>query len=432
MGIVLLTVEPGRRNRLVADNSLRPVARCRVDPSQVGIRFGAGDKECAGFVKAEESLEIQIGAIHHIDCRRLRNHQIKPIEVVQFAVGNMYNCRDISPQVQQRVHLGRCLGAPKRRPWKQRQAEVDGGRVQGIYRVRQIQSQVFFGSALSGLPYQVRRDIVPGMRGIAEGFFVPLFFAAAGLHLSISFIELPVLTIAALVIVPFVGKFAGALTGAFVTRQEMPFTLATGMMAKGVAEIALLLVLLETGVIGQSIFSLLVLIMVAHILLVPPVINSAISRVKSLEHADQSAGQMPSLAHLDFALDDITVDDILDRSRTYPDSSLSVRAFVDRWVVPHQRDYVIVEQGRLLGTVALDMLLYLPKNSWASTPVGKFMRQDSPCVWLSEPVEDALQKMTENSLSVMPVLDEKSREFLGIITSQEILDLMILEARGEH
>ena len=291
---------------------------------------------------------------------------------------------------------------------------------------------LLFGSALSGLPYQVRRDIVPGMRGIAEGFFVPLFFAAAGLHLSISFIELPVLTIAALVIVPFVGKFAGALTGAFVTRQEMPFTLATGMMAKGVAEIALLLVLLETGVIGQSIFSLLVLIMVAHILLVPPVINSAISRVKSSEHADQSAAQMPSLAHLDFALDDITVDDILDRSRTYPDSSLSVRAFVDRWVVPHQRDYVIVEQGRLLGTVALDMLRYLPKNSWTSTPVGKFMRQDPPCVWLNEPVEDALQKMTENSLSVMPVLDEKSREFLGIITSQEILDLMILEARGEH
>ena len=71
---------------------------------------------------------------------------------------------------------------------------------------------------------------------------------------------------------------------------------------------------------------------------------------------------MPSLAHLDFALDDITVEDILDRSRTYPDSSLSVRAFVDRWVVPHQRDYVIVEQGRLLGTVALDMLRYLPKK----------------------------------------------------------------------
>ena len=291
---------------------------------------------------------------------------------------------------------------------------------------------LLFGSALSGLPYQVRRDIVPGMRGIAEGFFIPLFFAAAGLQLSISFIELPILTIAALVIVPFIGKFAGALIGALVTRQDMPFTLATGMMAKGVAEIALLLVLLETGVIGPSIFSLLVLIMVTYILLAPPVINAAVRRAKPSQQAVPSAPQLPSLVHLDFALDDITVGNILDRTRTYPDSSLSVRAFVDRWVVPYQQDYLIVERGQLLGVISLGMLRYLPKKMWSSTLIDKFMRQDMPCVLPHEPVEDALQKMTENSLTVIPVLDEKSKNFLGMITSQEILDLMILEARGEY
>ena len=291
---------------------------------------------------------------------------------------------------------------------------------------------LLFGSALSGLPFQVRRDIVPGMRSIAEGFFIPLFFAAAGLHLSLSFIELPILTIAALVIVPFVGKFAGALLGAYVTRQDMPFTLATGLMAKGVAEIALLLVLFETGAIDPSVFSLLVLIMVAYILLVPPGINAAIRRAEPSQQAASSVPELPSLAHLDFALDDITVGDILDRSRTYPDASQSVRAFVDRWVIPHQQDYLLVEQGRLLGIVSLGMLRYLPKKLWSSTRVGKFARQDPPCVHPNEPVEDALQKMTEHSLTVMPVLDAKSEEFLGMVTSQEVLDLMILEARGEH
>ena len=73
---------------------------------------------------------------------------------------------------------------------------------------------LLFGAALSGMPHQVRRDIAPGMRSAAEGLFVPLFFAAAGLHMSLSFTELPALTIAALVVVPLVGKFAGALIGA--------------------------------------------------------------------------------------------------------------------------------------------------------------------------------------------------------------------------
>ena len=291
---------------------------------------------------------------------------------------------------------------------------------------------LLFGSALSGLPYQVRRDIAPGMRSIAEGFFIPLFFAAAGLHLSLSFIELPALTIAALVIVPFVGKFAGALIGAYVTRQDMPFTLATGMMAKGVAEIALLLVLFETGAISSSIFSLLVLIMVAYILLVPPVINTAIRGAKPSQQDASSVPTLPSLAHLDFALDDITVGDILDRSRSYPEASQSVRAFVDRWVVPNQQDYLVVEQGRLLGIVSLSMLRYLPKKLWLGTHVGKFVRKDPPWVRSSEPVEDALQKMTEHSLTVMPVLEEESGKFLGMITSQEVLDLMIMEARGER
>ena len=50
---------------------------------------------------------------------------------------------------------------------------------------------LLFGAALSMLPYQVRRDIMPGMRGTAEGFFVPLFFASAGLHLSLDFLKLP-------------------------------------------------------------------------------------------------------------------------------------------------------------------------------------------------------------------------------------------------
>ena len=57
---------------------------------------------------------------------------------------------------------------------------------------------------------------------------------------------------------------------------------ATGLMAKGVAEVALLLVLLETGVIGRDVFSLLVLIMFGCILLTPPAIDAV--------HASGQAG----------------------------------------------------------------------------------------------------------------------------------------------
>ena len=65
---------------------------------------------------------------------------------------------------------------------------------------------LLFGAALSGLPHQVRQSVLPGIRSTAEGLFVPLFFASAGLHLSLSFTGLPPWTIVALVTIPWRGS----------------------------------------------------------------------------------------------------------------------------------------------------------------------------------------------------------------------------------
>ncbi len=114
---------------------------------------------------------------------------------------------------------------------------------------------LLFGAALSGLPSNVRHDIIPGLRTTAEGLFVPLFFASAGLHFGFQFLDLPAWTILALVAAQIFGKFAGAFIGAYLARIDMPVALAMGLMAKGVAEIALLLVLLETGAISKKVFA---------------------------------------------------------------------------------------------------------------------------------------------------------------------------------
>lgn len=289
---------------------------------------------------------------------------------------------------------------------------------------------LLIGAALSNLPYQVRRDLIPGMRSVADGLFVPLFFASAGLYLSLSFLKLPPLTIAALVIVPMLGNFAGAFIGAFATRLERPFPLASGLMAKGIAEIALLLVLLDSGVLGSDVFSLLATIMFVYILLSPFVIRFAFNRAKPIEHATLPDTLPPSLVR--FALDHITVSDILNRTHALPNSEMSVRDFVDRWVVPHQQDYVVEDRdGELSGIVSLSMLRYLPKDAWDRTPLRDVVRRTTPQAHPDELVEDVLQRMTENSISALPVIDRDSEKFLGMVTSLDILELVTHEARGE-
>ena len=289
---------------------------------------------------------------------------------------------------------------------------------------------LLFGAALSMLPYQVRRDIMPGMRGTAEGFFVPLFFASAGLHLSAEFLNLPPETILALTLVPLAGKFAGAFISAYITRLEAPLAIAAGLMAKGVAEIALLLLLLHTGAIDRGVFSLLVLVMFGYMLLTPMGISFAIRRLKHSEGVTPRGQIPPSLGR--FALEGIMVRDILDRSRSHPEQSLSVKAFAENWLLPEQHDYVVINQGSLAGIVSLSMLRYLPRSEWEHTDLGSVLRQTTPHANSNESVEDALQRMTESSLTVLPVVDSETNEFIGSISSYEVLEMLVLTAQGHE
>ena len=63
------------------------------------------------------------------------------MDVVQLAVRDVDEARDAAPQIEQRVHLHRRLGGAKVRPRKHRQAQVDGGRIQRIDGVGQIQPE---------------------------------------------------------------------------------------------------------------------------------------------------------------------------------------------------------------------------------------------------------------------------------------------------
>lgn len=288
---------------------------------------------------------------------------------------------------------------------------------------------LLFGAALSFLPYQMRRDIMPGMRGAAEGFFVPLFFASAGLYLSLEFTKLPIETILALALVPLAGKIGASFLSAYVTRVDAPFATAVGLTAKGVAEIALLLVMLQSGAIGKDIFSLLVLVMLAYIMLTPMGIGYALRRM-ARPTRELSLDRIPPSFER-FVLDEVRVRDLLDPYRLHPEASQTVKTFAEDWLLQDQHDYVVVEHGALAGIVSVSMLRYLPRAEWEHTPLNQMLRQQTPTASTDDYVEDALQHMTENSLSALPVVDAETGVFKGSITAHEILEMLLLSARGQ-
>lgn len=290
---------------------------------------------------------------------------------------------------------------------------------------------LLFGASLSGLSFHTRREILPGLRSVADGFFVPLFFASAGLSFSFSFANLPLWTMVGLALIPLFGNFVGAFIGAYVSRLTVPYAVASGLMGKGVAETALLLVLWDSGVIDEGVFSFLVLVMFGYIFVMPPVISYTVNRASRRADLPNELDDIPR-GIVRFALDDITVDDILDRTQRHPSPALSVGNLAEHWISSQQHDYVVVENNDIAGIVSVEMLRYLPKGLWSETPLKKVMRREPPLAWPDEHLEDVLQRMSENSVSVIPVVERESERFLGSVTRSDIVELMVAQATGGH
>ena len=288
---------------------------------------------------------------------------------------------------------------------------------------------LLFGASLSGLTYQVRSEMMPGLRSVAEGFFVPLFFASAGLYFSLTFVTMPILTMAALALVPLLGNFSGAFLGAYLSRLKVPYAVASGLMGKGVAEIALLLVLRETGIIDEVVFSFLVLVMFCYILLMPSVISFAAGRASRSFTPESTVDDIPQ-GIIRFVLHDIRVEDILDRFHPHPNTSLSVRDFTADWATPNQHDYVVLDEDSVPGIVSIGMFRYVPADAWSSTTLDQLVRSDPPVAWLDEHVEDVLQRMAENNLTAVPVVERESEGFVGSLTSRDILELVLNRGRA--
>ena len=288
---------------------------------------------------------------------------------------------------------------------------------------------LLFGASLSGLTYQVRSEMMPGLRSVAEGFFVPLFFASAGLYFSLTFVTMPWWTMAALALIPLLGNFLGAFLGAYLSRLTVPYAVASGLMGKGVAEIALLLVLRESGIIDEVVFSFLVLVMFCYILLMPSLISFAAARASRSQAVASVPDDIPE-GIIRFVLHDIRVDDILDRLRPHPRTTMSVRAFTDNWATPNQHDYVVLDDDSVPGIVSVGMLRYLPEDAWSTTTLGQLVRPDPAVASLDEHVEDVLQRMAESHLTALPVVDRESGRFVGALTNRDILELVLNRGRA--
>ena len=90
-----------KSNCLVTDKSCRAVHLAGVGAAVFGIGFGSQNKEAQGLMKIMQALKVKVGSIHNIEGAGLWNKQVKDIDIMEFAIGNVNESRDIATQIKE-------------------------------------------------------------------------------------------------------------------------------------------------------------------------------------------------------------------------------------------------------------------------------------------------------------------------------------------
>jgi Kef-type K+ transport system membrane component KefB len=141
----------------------------------------------------------------------------------------------------------------------------------------------FVAGILVGESPILTRHIDAQLRGLITALFAPVFFGLAGVGTDLSVFKDPSLIWLALIVIAIasVGKFAGAFIGGRVGRLTLRESLALGcgMNARGSTEVIVASIGLSSGVLSESLYTVIVAMAVITTTAMPPTLRWALARV---------------------------------------------------------------------------------------------------------------------------------------------------------
>jgi hypothetical protein len=120
----------------------------------------------------EQASKVYVVSVHDVERPRLQDQDVQKIDLVHLAIADVDEGRNRASEVQQGVQLDGYLGFAKRRPVEQTQ--VDGGGIQCVDRVLEIEPQVLVQIKIASSPDQSCSQVgldspVARLVGIGQG-----------------------------------------------------------------------------------------------------------------------------------------------------------------------------------------------------------------------------------------------------------------------
>ena len=159
--IIPMRVEVDEHDGLVAMQSGVAIHRMGVEPSIPGIALGSGDEESGLGGDVLQTGKVEIAPIEDIERAGFDGKQVQCVHIVDFSRRYMHPAGDVPPQIEQCMRLDRTDVLSEPCPWKERQAETDGGGIEGVDCLCQLHVEAVGAVQIPGLDDQRLGEVRP-------------------------------------------------------------------------------------------------------------------------------------------------------------------------------------------------------------------------------------------------------------------------------
>jgi Kef-type K+ transport system membrane component KefB len=148
------------------------------------------------------------------------------------------------------------------------------------------------GTFLAGLMFarsSEKERLERGVRALAYGFFVPIFFVNIGLSVNLRELNLAVIWLfLAITVIAILGKLVGSGAGARLAGYSWreAAQLGAGMVSRGEVGLILASVGMEQGLVNASEFSAIIGMVLVTTLVTPPMLRALFARPKEKPHPE--------------------------------------------------------------------------------------------------------------------------------------------------
>jgi len=292
---------------------------------------------------------------------------------------------------------------------------------------------LLLGIAVSRMTRSEYLEISKNVKAVGYGIFIPIFFAGIGLHFSPNFIDLPIEVIFGFLIIIVGGKFFGSYLAVRIAKMRPLTTVAYGVMSKGAVDLALMLALLETGLLEDNLFSLLVFGTLITMTISSVELQRKLKKLIQVKIGSSELGFLP--VYFKRAVSDHTAIKVTEQNYQRSNSFTTISEALKKSDVGGNKIILVfdVDDKHLLGLVSKKELKKIPKDSQKNITMGQICFKKFHFVFPDEFLYTVIQKMNSHPFDSIPVISRTvEQNVIGVVTSEKIMDLLSMEEKKKN